>query len=90
MDKKDKLSPIQRLTDDEGTVQRLPFDYFNLWCCHCHLRHQVFIEAVGSDRVRICLVADFTATEDRRKLERLKKKYGKLKNGDLTARKKSI
>jgi len=84
MDKKDlkknKLSSLQKLTGDYGNICKLPFDYFNLWCCDCHLRHQVFIERVGSDRVRILMVADFTATEDRRKLEKLQKKYTRLKN----------
>lgn len=90
MDKKDKLSPIQKLTGDEGAVCKLPFDYYNLWCCDCNLRHQVFIEKIDKDYIRICLTRDETATEDRRKLEKLRKKYKKLKSRGLTARKKSI
>ena len=78
--KKNKLSPIQKLTGDRGNVCKLPFDYYNLWCCDCHLRHQVFIERVDRDRIRICMVGDPTATEDRRKLEKLKKRYKELKS----------
>lgn len=77
--KKNKLSPIQKLTGDRGNICKLPFDYYNLWCCDCHLRHQVFIERVDKNRIRICMAGDFTATEDRRKLEKLKKGYAKLK-----------
>lgn len=76
---KNRLSPIQKLTGEKGNVCQLPFDYYNLWCCDCHLRHQVFIERVDKNKIRICMVADFTATEDRRVLEKLKKRYAKSK-----------
>lgn len=84
-----KLSPIQKLTGEEGNICKLPLDYFNLWCCDCNLRHQVFIERVARDRIRICLVRDETATMDRRALEKLRKRYKKLhkklkKQGGLT------
>lgn len=77
--KKNKLSPIQKLTGEEGNVCKLPFDYFNLWCCDCHLRHQVFVEKVDKDNVRICMARDETATENRRELGKLEKRYKKLK-----------
>jgi len=79
--KKNKLSPIQKLTGERGNVCKLPFDYFNLWCCDCNLRHQVFIEKVDMNTIRICMVRDETATMERRELGKLKKRYKKLKKG---------
>lgn len=77
---KNKLSPIQKLTGEKGTICELPFDYFNFWCCDCNLRHQVFVEKIKNvNAIRICMVRDETATMERRALEKLRKRYKKLK-----------
>lgn len=79
MRKKNKLSPIQKLTGEKGNLCKLPFDYFNLWCCDCNLRHQVFVEKVDVNTIRFCMVRDDTATTERRALEKLRKKIKRLK-----------
>jgi hypothetical protein len=71
---------MQKLTGDKGMVLELPFDFFHLWCCHCHLRHQVYIEKVNSEKVRICMIADLEPTKNVRKFKRFKKKYERIES----------
>ena len=69
--KKDKRTPLQKMTGDEGYVLHLPLDMYYLWCCDCKLRHAVYIEEVGKNKVRICLLRDDRATENYRSLQKL-------------------
>ena len=42
--------------------------FFHLWCCDCRLRHIVFVDKVGSEKIKIGLVRDDIATKNARKL----------------------
>lgn len=77
--KRNKLSPIQKLAQDDGIPLTLPIDSFNLRCCHCHLRHHVYIEQIAKKKVRIYLVVDDWGTDAGRRIEALENQVKRLK-----------
>ena len=58
-------------------------DFFYLWCCDCQLRHLVVVDVVKSDdgtNVKIGIVRDQMATENKRKEENILLYKRKAKN----------
>jgi len=53
---------------DKEPVIVKPGSFFHLWCCDCRLRHIVFVDKSGADRIKIGLVRDDIATKNARKL----------------------
>ena len=68
-----KKSIIQQLTDDKGIEMDLPYDYYHHICCDCGLTHQIFVEKVGKNKIRLCFVRDDALTRDYKKLEKCQK-----------------
>ena len=55
---------------------RKPLGVFNLWCCDCSLRHEIWVE-VGKKETLLYMIPDRRATKDRRRADRLEKRLKK-------------